>query len=366
MSGAHRIGAADLERTTGRRDQVMFDSRRWSRALGPWIGLLFVLQAVTACSIASSAPLSAQPTATAAVSPVAVSPAASTAAVAGASPSAGGSSSIPARLIVFNLKVGDVTSMNIASVRTDDSDFRRLTNDPVTFYKSPAWDSANRRLLYADEEPTLGNIYWMSVDGLYREQMTSTTLFDDNPSISPDGRALAFDRGSDAVTSAIWVMHPNGPGETRLTRPPKGAGEGDLQPSISPDVTEIVFVRNGAVDVVGIDGGNVRELVPASYQAEHPHWSPDGRQIAFGNTVDGSAFLLEVAGSAKPRKIDVPGWLLFQPSFSPDGHWLVATFFFKESGYSGIGVMPVDGAAPTMVHVMDSDAEVALAPIWIP
>jgi Tol biopolymer transport system component len=277
------------------------------------------------------------------------------------------SKAIPAGLFVFNLRKGDVTSMNVASVRTNGTGFRRLTDDPQLFADDPAWDPARQRLLYGNDSASGGNIYAMSLDGVQGDRLTSGTLHDGAPSVTPDGRMIAFDRGADGVRSTIWLVQSDGSSATQLTTPPaKGIGPGDVQPSISPDGRQIAFVRDGAIDLVAIGGGDVRELVPASYQAERPRWSPNGRRIVFGGNDDGTSFLVDADGSTPPRTINPVGWLVFEPSFSPDGGWLVATFFFKDNGYSGIGVMPVDGSSPTMIKVMDNDAEVPWAPIWIP
>ena len=86
----------------------------------------------------------------------------------------------------------------------------------------------------------------------------------------------------------IWTMKPDGSDRRQVT-----AGM-DRQPTWSPDGTTIAFQRTGAAifgDIWAVDanGGNERSLVGAFLAGpqEAPAWSPDGRLLAFSSTHEG-------------------------------------------------------------------------------
>jgi len=82
-------------------------------------------------------------------------------------------------------------------------------------------------------------------------------------------------------------------GFTRVTVFPGPDFNGaDDEPDFSPDGTRIAFVRESvtretgpagesAVYVVGLDGSGLRQLTPASLDAETPRWSPRRTRIVF-------------------------------------------------------------------------------------
>jgi Tol biopolymer transport system component len=47
----------------------------------------------------------------------------------------------------------------------------------------------------------------------------------------------------------------------------------------------------GAIDLISANGSKVRFLTPKLRDADGPTWSPDGRWIAFANTVNPTANL---------------------------------------------------------------------------
>ena len=71
----------------------------------------------------------------------------------------------------------------------------------------------------------------------------------------------------------ICVMDGDGGNEVRLTDDPAK----DHEPSWSPDGTRIAFNRDHHIYVMDSDGRNLIELTGGS----EPSWSPDGAKIAF-------------------------------------------------------------------------------------
>ena len=118
----------------------------------------------------------------------------------------------------------------------------------------------------------------------------------------------------------IYTINPDGTGKTNLTdEAPDVYAGADVQPAFSPDGTRIAFEsdRSGEytedpnwpsaifdVWIVNADGsGEPRRITNAEGQA--PAWSPDGKQIAYSSSRDGTyeIWVQNVDGTGTPRQI---------------------------------------------------------------
>ncbi len=119
----------------------------------------------------------------------------------------------------------------------------------------------------------------------------------------------------------------------------RGDGPEDLRlvtnPSLSPDGTTLVFVWGGDIWSVPSEGGTAKPLTRNSARDREPHFSPDGKQIAFVSDRSGSnqVYLMSAEGGV-PKQIthhtagqSLQGWF-------PDGQSLLigATrdFFWRD------------------------------------
>lgn len=126
-----------------------------------------------------------------------------------------------------------------------------------------------------------------------------------------------------------------------------------MQPAVSPDGSEIVFVANGALWTVPANGGTARILVSDKGADSRPLFSPDGRELAFESTAtgNGDVYLLDLAHSTLTRLTysDSPD----QPSgFSRDGQWLYFTSARDNIGHLGaVYRVRVSGGTPMPVSL---------------
>lgn len=164
---------------------------------------------------------------------------------------------------------------------------------------------AFRRFL--DAERSTGAVFTVDPDGSDEFQVTHPPegFVDRNPDVSPDGRAIVFQREG-PIMSDIFVVNSDGTGLRRLTNRgfPRGNclpdhGECNSSPAWAPHGKRIVFSRafGSVVDdlsetvalfVMRADGTHVHQLTQrnqpttgATGQDGEPQFSPDGRMVLF-------------------------------------------------------------------------------------
>ena len=149
-------------------------------------------------------------------------------------------------------------------------------------------------------------------------------------SISRDGRRIAYVQ---QLTTVNIQRAGFDPVRESIVSQPKWITQGSRQarnPQLSPDGEWLVFEggdKQPDIFVIKTDGTGLQQLTNDAYKDVFPHWSPDGRRIAFHSNrggkfdiwlinPDGSA--LEQLTYALPAEPVVPIW-------SPDGKRLAYT-----------------------------------------
>ena len=132
-----------------------------------------------------------------------------------------------------------------------------------------------------------------------------------NPSWSPDGRLIAFDRGpaDGDGPSELYAMRPNGRKQRRV--PTEGVDA--RNPSWSPDGRRLVFqgcprdteCEADAIFVVGRRGGGLRRIAA---EGADPVWAPNGRWIAYAGKLreDGCQTIVLLRPSGRRRHAVLP------------------------------------------------------------
>jgi dipeptidyl aminopeptidase/acylaminoacyl peptidase len=161
-------------------------------------------------------------------------------------------------------------------------------------------------------------------------QLIASTMREDTPQFSPDGKWIAF--SSDRAGSTdIWIGRSDGSGLRRLTFLEGFAGT----PRWSPDGEWIAFdlrppSSQPDIWVVRVRGGDTRQLVTNTGGADVPSWSNDGRWIYFHSPSDDQIWKIPSRSGKAVRLTRRGGFEGFE---SMDGNYL---YYSKRQEHSGI------------------------------
>jgi TolB protein len=217
---------------------------------------------------------------------------------------------------------------DIYVIRVDGSDQRKISSDDRNeFYTS--WGKG-RIAFGADVAGTKdSDIYTANPDGSDLRQVTRGAGRNSTPSISRDGKRIAFVSTRDGGKHQIYIANLDGTGLRRLTT---DATIGYYNPQWSPDGKRIVYYTEKGdgkdqVWVMNSDGSNMKLLTADIGHNIFPGWSPDGKKIIFssskrdadsaGSYVDGSLlYTMNADGSGLAKIGNIKS---FYGRFSPDG-----------------------------------------------
>ncbi|MGH2596640.1 MAG: TolB family protein [Actinomycetota bacterium] len=229
----------------------------------------------------------------------------------------------------------------------------------------------NGLIIYSDVRNAGEHLWVVEPDGTGARQLTTGDgSSDTGPSLSPDGRTVAFTR-TDQHGSAIYTIGIDGTGLTQLIGAPA------TDPSWSPDGSQIAFAGSPGgpfgIYVIGVDGSNPRIVKgTGEISVRHPAWSPDGGSIAFEGTEGApeagatwDIYVAPVDGSGITDITQTPGASEISPSWSPESTTILfARAAVSSSGGSALVTMPPEaGTTPTS---LTDGSELDQHPAWSP
>jgi Tol biopolymer transport system component len=202
-----------------------------------------------------------------------------------------------------------------------------------------SWSPDGTRLLVDSN----ADVFAVDPDGGHRTQLTFAPGWDGHAAFSPDGTRIAFESDRDGHLH-IWVMNADGTGAHVITSNVDGAND----PAWSPDGREIAFGDGpGNIWITNADGNGQRLLVDGSGgPAAQPAWSPDGSTVLVTITVAGNTDIYAIdAATGARRQLTTHPALDDSPAWAPDGKRILFVSF--RSGGPELWTMAPDGSTQT-------------------
>ena len=198
------------------------------------------------------------------------------------------------------------------------------------------------------------------------EQLTFFTDSVVYPALSPDGRMLAFIRGSDSFF---------GPGQIYVKFMPDGQpvqlthdSSVKLAPAFSPDGSNIAYSTFDPFDVseVPVLGGDPHAFLP---NASSLTWIEGGKRLLFSEIREGLHMVLVTTdlGRGQSRDVYVPSGersMVHHSYLSPDGQWVLAVEMGNRGDILPCRVVPFHGKGD--VKVVGPPGGVCISGAWSP
>ncbi len=230
-------------------------------------------------------------------------------------------------------------------------------------HETLAWTHDGKWLIVPDW-PGAGQpagLFLVSVDSGEKRRLTSAEYGDEFPSLSPDGRTLAFVRAlADGLHQDVYLLS--------LTKGFEAPGEPQRLTYENRLVESPVWTRDGK-EIVFSSGGwwgerNTRRIAvsergsPANYHPRATSFGEDATTLSISSTTDRlvysrvsqivNIYRLELSPTGNaigtPQRVTPTSRVNIQPNFSPDGKRLV--FTSTRSGNQEIWISDLDGLNP--------------------
>lgn len=200
-----------------------------------------------------------------------------------------------------------------------------------------SWNAQTNRITFASDRQDTDEVWTMAADGSGVFRVTRTPLpgYAIEPSFSPDGQWIVFERGTtppdDTQQGSIYKIRADGTSLTQLTNGPV-SGRDDHQPNWSPRGDRILFQRrtpgsnNWDIYTMTANGGDIVQVTNSTANDTDASFSSDGNWIVYSSDQGGLArpklFIVRASGGTPTQVTYDTVRGDGAASFSPDGRWI--------------------------------------------
>jgi TolB protein len=273
----------------------------------------------------------------------------------------GGKSLVGTRIVFVSNRSG---SKEIWVMNWDGTQQRQITHfGSITSFPSVSPDGRIVAFTsYAGGNP---NIYMFSLDTgrklPFYNQRASMNAF---VTFTPDSKRIIFSSTAAGGPAQLYSANANGSDMRRVTSSGAIEVEAKINPKTGTDLVD-VSGRSGMPQIyhMNLEGADVSRLTPGTGEATNPAWSPDGSHIAFAWTKgfepgNYNIFLMDVA-SQQITQLTANEGRNENPTWAPDGAHLA--YASKRGRDSQIWVMNADGTGKRALTQSGSNEK----PVWV-
>lgn len=320
------------------------------------------------------------------------------------------------RYIAFIRRLGEQNSIYIVPAIGGSERRLHVLQDSTSWeYAGVAWAADGKHIIFPDrtsqQEPS--SLFTIALDTLEVERLTTPPLSWDGdwmPTISPDGRRIAFVRGPESAVRDVYVMNVTGGEPRRLTTDGRlilglawtadshnivfssnrdgsfslwqvsasggalthldAGGDNAYSPAISRRGNFLAYTHGtGKWDIVrvglkmAVKGNDAGQILSSNEQDSSPQFSPDGARIAFQSWRSGTQeiWICSADGGDPVQLTSFGGALTGSPRWSPDGRQIA--FDSRPDGRAHIFLVSPDGGTP---RALTTGQYNDIVPSWSP
>lgn len=209
--------------------------------------------------------------------------------------------------------------------------------------RDPVLSPDGQWVAYSVNDTGIAHLFKIQRNGAGKVQLTDDPASDTQPAWSPNGQRLVFTRSG----VGLYMIDANGAGGHAVTN-----DLGDRQAAWSPNGSKIVFT-GGSSGITIVDTSGSGRISPGNVNGSDPAWSPDGTRILFGGVIQNQEIeVMNIDGSNVMNLTQTADGEI-EPAWSPDGKFIIFTGF--RNGNDEIVRRRADGSAEKILAPLGAE-----------